>query len=270
MPNIRVRFKLNPGREGIAFSKLAKHAEAIENLLHSVAKDIGLLPEQNEWLGKDFKNGSVFSTAENQALVDVEQKEQFNYIFKELIKFKPKKNGDLPVGVTLQTLENFSNLKTPLEIDETIGIGLYDEGKNSPKFYKVTKLKLEEIAKCIDAETSYVGAVIGYTYEWTKGAKEPFIKIRDIASGELIKCIYDDKDYKKVAKLFDIKDALVVIYGSITFNKLTEKTEVIKASDFEISPSLDQSQYENFFGSAQGFTGGIDAASYIRKLRSGE
>lgn len=270
MPNIRVRFKLNPGREGIAFSKLAKHAEGIENLLCSLAGDIGLPPEQNQWLGKEFKNGSVFSTAENQALVDAEQNARFNVALRELIKFRPKPNGELPSSVSLQTLECFADLRAPLEIDETIGIGLYDEGKTSPKFYKVTKLNLESVAKAIDAETSYIGAVIGYTYEWTKGSKEPFIKIRDIASGELVKCSYEDSDYKKVAKLFEKKDALVIVSGHITFNRLTEKTEVTSANEFEFAPELNQSQYESFFGCAQGITGGVDSATYIRNLRGGE
>lgn len=270
MPNIRVRFILNPGREGIAFSKLAKHAEGIENLLTAIGEDVGLPPEQNQWLGKEFRNGSVFSTAENQALVDALLNAKFNDEVMALIKFRPSRNSEPPHGISLRTLECFSDLRAPLELDETIGIGLYYENRKAPKYYRVTRLALEEVAKAIDAETAYMGAVIGYTYEWTKGAKEPFIKIRDIATGELVKCTYKDSDYQKVARLFERKDALVIVSGRLSFNRLTEKTEVTLATDFEIAPELSQDQYESFFGSAAGLTDGVDAASYIRNLRGGE
>lgn len=261
---------MNPGREGIAFSKLSKQAEGIENLLCSIAEDIGLPADQNQWLAKEFKNGSVYSTAEHQALVNAETLDLFNAAVRNLIRFKPTADGTLPHGISLQTLESFANLRTPLEVDETIGIGLYDQGTKAPKFYKVTKLRLEDVAKAIDAETSYIGAIIGYTYEWTKGAKEPFIKIRDIASGDLVKCCYDDADYKKVAKLFDKKDALVIVSGHITFNRLSKKSEITKATDFEIAPDLSQDQYDSFFGCAPDLTNGVDAASYIRKIRGDE
>ncbi len=95
-------------------------------------------------------------------------------------------------------------------------------------------------------ETSYLGSIIGNTYEWTKGSREPFVKIRDIATGQLVKCFYDDIDYKKVTQLFEKKDSLVIIYGHISFNRLTEKTEVTKATDFEIAPHMSQDQYEVF------------------------
>lgn len=267
MPNIRVRFKLNPGREGIAFSKLAKHAEGIENLLSSIAEDIGLLPEQNQWLGKEFRNGSLFSTAENQMLANDYQVSIFNEIISNLIKFSTKSSKELLDKISLKTLKYFADLRIPLEIDEIIGIGIYEKGKEKPRFYNVSKLKLEAVAKSIDIETSYIGSVIGNTYEWTKGAKEPFIKIRDVATDELIKCYYDDKDYRKVAKLFEIKDALVIISGNIIYNRFSEKTEVAKATDFEIAPVLTQEQYESFFGSAPNLTEGIDSATYIRNLR---
>ncbi|MBX9636940.1 MAG: hypothetical protein K2Q45_05255 [Nitrosomonas sp.] len=272
MSNIRVRFKLNPGREGIEFSKLAKHADGIENLLRSIAEDIGLSQEQNKWLGKEFKNGSVISTAENQAIVDSIQKARFNDVIRSLIKFKSKGNNNniFPEGVSLRTLAYFAELKIPLEIDESIGISLYDEGKKASRFYKVKRLKLEEVARAIDTEISYLGSVIGYTYEWTKGAQYPFIKIRDIASNQLIKCSYDDKDYKMVAKLFERKDSLVIVTGRITYNKLTDKTEITQATDFEIAPSLNREQYEGFFGCAQGLTDGVDAAEYIRNIRGDE
>jgi len=269
VPNIRVRFQLNPGREGIAFSKLAKHADGIQNLLTSLACDIGLPPDQNQWLGKDFKNGSVFSTAENQALVDAELNAKFNSTLQWLIKFNPKSVNEPLNGVSLKTIGCFAELRTPLEIDETINIGLFSEEKKAPKYYKVSRLKLEEVARAIDAETYYAGTIIGYTYEWTKGAKEPFLKIRDVATGELVKCAYDDKDYKKVAGLFAHKDALVAISGNISFNKITEKTEVVKANEFEIISGMTQEQYDSFFGCAKGLTAGEDAAAYVRKIRGG-
>ena len=113
-----------------------------------------------------------------------------------------------------------------------------------------------------------MGAVIGYTYEWNKGAKEPFIKIRDIATKELIKCTYSNSDYQNVSKLFENKESLVTVYGLVIYDWVNNKTELKNATSFEVSPPpLNSDEYHSFFGCAEGMSGDLDSAEYVRKLR---
>lgn len=264
MSHVRVRFKLNPGREGIALGKLSKQAENIENFLRSLSADLNIPDEPGQWLAKDFKNGSVFTTTEHQAVVDAAIAVDFNDRLSSLIKYKPKR-GNQPKNISLTTLQRFADLRTCLEFDETIGIGLFEPDSERLKWFKVSRLELEDIAAAVEAETTYIGAVIGQTHEWNKGAKSPYIIIRDLASEELVKCSYKDKDYKKVAALFNSKDAVVTVYGTVVFNRINGKTEVVSADDFEVSPEFSRADYDAFFGCAPGLTGGQTSEEFINR-----
>lgn len=272
MARIKVKFTLNPGREGISWAKLAKQSETIQSLLSSISDDIGIASDK--WLARDFANGSHMSNAELEAVATANEFAKFNDCMRGLITYTSESDALLNFGISKKSVAIFSDLRAPLDIDEPIGIGLYDP--NQPydvkavpsENFSVTRLKLQEIANAIESETTYVGSVIGYTYEWNKGAKEPYIKIRDVTSQELIKCSYSDKDYGKVAELFHNKEALVIVYGLITFDWVNQKTELKKANDFEVAPEpLSDSEYNSFFGCAVGMTGKVNAAQYVRKMR---
>ena len=88
MATLRVRFKLNPGRTGIALGKLSKQSENIELFLRSLASDLGENDAPHIWLAKDFKNGSLFNTVELQEVVNAESASRFNDAVQSLVKFK--------------------------------------------------------------------------------------------------------------------------------------------------------------------------------------
>lgn len=268
MATLRVRFKLNPGRHGIALGKLSKQTENIELFLRSIAADLGQDDGPNLWQAKDFKNGSVFNTAEYQALVTVEQAVKFNDGVQSLIKFKASPRIKPMDFVTPVTIDRFASLRQGLDPDEKMGIALFepDTGKLKRWSY-VDRLQLEEIGQSIEPELRYVGAIMGRTHEWNKGAQAPYLIVRELHTGELIKCAYNDNDYSKVAKLFSDKSAIVIIEGAMIFNRITSKTEVTMAHDFEMAPDFSDQDFEKFFGCAPNMTGNSSAAEFVAKGR---
>lgn len=272
MATLRVRFKLNPGRTGIALGKLSKQTENIELFLRALAADLGENDGPNLWQAIDFKNGSVFSTAEYQAIVDVEQAAKFNEGVHSLVKFKAtSRSVKVPEFVSLPTIDRFANLREGLDSDEKMGIALFDpeSGKLKPWAY-IDRLQLQEIEQSIEPEIRYFGAVMGMTHEWNKGASNPYIILRELNSGELVKCIYADGDYAKVSKLFGEKSAIVIIDGEMTFNRITAKTEIVMARHFDFAPQFSDNDYERFFGCAPNITGGLTSAEYIARGRNGD
>ena len=71
MKPIRLRARFNPEKDGIALSKLGKQVSALDGFLRSVIKDIGEEDAPNSWRAYNFKNGSVFTTAEFNAVTNV-------------------------------------------------------------------------------------------------------------------------------------------------------------------------------------------------------
>jgi hypothetical protein len=268
MATLRVRFKLNPGRSGISLGKLSKQSENIELFLRSLAADLGEDDASHLWLAKDFKNGSVFNTAEFQAVVDAETAAQFNEAVDALTKFKARPKVKLPKFITASTVDRFASLRQSLDDDEAIGIALFDiESGKLKRWANVDRLQLEQIAQSIETEARYVGAIMGSTHEWNKGAKEPYIIIRELNSGELVKCIYKDDDYGNVAKLFGDKASVVIIEGAMTFNRISGKSEVTMATRFDLAPNFSDDDYERFFGCAPNMTGDLDTSEFIERGR---
>ena len=232
--------------------------------VRSLANDLGEADAPHLWIAKDFKNGSVMSTVEQQAVVKASQAERFNDGVQTLSKFKTKNNKQLPDFLSSPTVERFASLRHGLDFGEPIGIGVFDIESGKPmRLVYMLREQLERIADTIEPEVRYVGAVIGKTHEWNKGAKQPYLTIREINSGELIKCSYEDNDYPQVAKLFRDKSAIVIIEGLAVFNRITEKTEILEAHAFDLAPEFSGAEYERFFGCAPGMTGNLSAAEYI-------
>jgi hypothetical protein len=271
MATLRVRFRLNPGRKGIALGKLSKQTENIELFLRSLASDLGVEDSKNLWLADDFRNSSVINTAEFQAVVEVDKAVQFNLAIHVLSKFHGASKARPPQFVSTGTIERFSGLRQCLDADETLGIAQIDvETGKAKRFTYVDRLQLEAIGQSIETKAVYVGAVIGNTYEWNKGAEKPYLIIREVNTSELIKCSYKDEDYEQVAKLFAKKNAVVIIEGSISFNLITSKTEVTQATGFKIAPDFSEDDFSKFFGAAPNITGSMTSEEFIAEGRLDE
>lgn len=269
MATLRVRFRLNPGRKGIPLTKLSKQAENIELFLRSLASDLGESGSTQLWLATDFKNGSVINTAEYQAVVDAHQAARMNEAVLSLTGFTTLDH--VPTFVSPTTLDRFASLRGALDDGESLGISVFDllTGK-AQRWQYVDKLKFAEIGDAIETEVRYVGSIIGTTHEWNKGAERPYLIVRELTAGELVKCTYRDVDYPKVSNIFSKKTAIVVIEGSILFNRITGRSEVTDASGFEFAPEFSDADFEAFFGCAPNLTGNLSTDDFVARGRSHE
>jgi hypothetical protein len=269
MATLRVRFRLNPGRKGVPLTKLSKQAENIELFLRSLASDLGEDGSTQLWLATDFRNGSMINTAEHQAVVDIDQVAQLNVAMLALTKFKSL--DMVPQFVSPATLDRFASLRGALEDDEKLGIAVFDpETGKAQRWQYVDKLKLAEIGEAIETEVRFIGSVMGSTHEWNKGADRPYLIIRELNSGDLVKCTYNDADYPKVSNIFTRKTAIVIVEGAILFNRITGRSEVTAATGFEFAPDFPDAEFEAFFGCAPDLTGDLGTDEFIAKGRADE
>lgn len=269
MATLRVRFRLNPGRKGVPLNKLSRQAENIELFLRSLASDLGEDGGTQLWLATDFKNGSMMNTAEYQAVVAADKAARLNSAVESLVKFKALEA--VPDFVSTVTLDRFAGLRGALDDDESLGISTFDLESGKPhRWQYVDKLHFEKVSEALEVEVRYIGSVMGTTYDWNKGATQPYILIRELTSGELVKCTYADADYAKVSNIFSRKTAVVVVEGAILFNRISVRTEVTSATGFEFATEMSDADFEAFFGCAPGLTGDLNTDEFIAKGRSDE
>jgi hypothetical protein len=266
MATLRIRFKLNPGGRGIALAKLGEQSKNIELFLRSLAGDLGESDGTQMWLATSFKEGSFITAAEYQAVVDVNQAVQFNNAMNSLTKFKTIE--EIPPFLSPTTVDRFATLRTALDDGERIGVALFDPRTHKPgKFRFVDKLQLATIREAVNTEVTYFGCVMGTTYEWNKGAERPYLLVREALSGDLVKCTYRDSDYAKVSNIFSKRTAVVIIEGTVVFNRISGRSEVTEAVDFAFAPSFSNDDFDAFFGCASGLTGSIASEEVISEGR---
>lgn len=169
------------------------------------------------------------------------------------------RNGDMKAHWTLprQDLEHGTQLFAgpPLEVREAMSEEQIEDLRGDAN-------------RAIETQSRYIGAVMGWTYQWNKGADKPYILIRELSSQELIRCNYSDGDYAKVAKLFENKTAIVIIEGTISFNLITSKTEMLLATGFEFAPDFSEEDFDKFFGMAPDMTRGLTSEEFVAKGRN--
>lgn len=265
MSTIRIKFKVNPGREGLPLDILARHAEDTAAFLKSLANDLNLPADQSLWVAKEFKNGSLIYTAENHLSVDEAVVEKAASATMALIACKGERSK-VPSFISDLTIRNFAEIKNPFGADDVVRVGVVGVD-NKTKWKPVSYMAFQAIADMIEGQVVYHGSVMGTTYEWNKGADKPYLKLRDIATGELVKCTYSKKDYSKVRALFDRESDMVVVYGTITYDRLASSTELTNATDFESIAPLSEDEQDAFFGSLPRLTGDMSSAEYVRQQR---
>ena len=135
------------------------------------------------------------------------------------------------------------------------------------KDYAELELQLEHIAKSIEPEVQYVGAIMGSTHEWNKGAKPPYLVVRELNTNELVKCSYARSDYSKVAALFNEENAVVTVQGLMTYNRISGKSEITMAREFDVAPDFTAEDFDKFFGADPDFTGDLSTDEFIRRSR---
>lgn len=269
MATLRVRFRLNPGRKGIPLGKLSKQTENIELFLRALAADLGADDTKNLWLADDFRNSSVISTSELQAVVTLDTAVQFNEALNALVKFTGTGKSAPPPYIGAATIERFSELRQCLDADEQLGIALIDVNSGKAKrFSYVDRVQLEAISQSIETESTYIGAVMGRTHEWNTGADKPYLIVRELSSEHLVRCNYKDQDYDSVSKLFSKKTAIVIVEGQITYNLITSKIAAVQATGFDFAPDFSDKDFESFFGSSPNIIGGYSSEEYVSRGRT--
>jgi len=266
---LKIRIKFPTDSQGISIAKLAAQMEKLANLAESIARDMGIDAPISEWRAGKFRNASVAYDMTYYDQVSDQDDVKFTTTFNGVLDFKPRKCEELS-HISNQTIASVNAFAQTFSDDDTAVVTLPNPGKKRPKVIRITRQRLEKVNDIIRARdelSDYYGSVVGYLYEWNIGAKQPFIKIRDIATNDLVKCSYKNISKDTILKLFEVNDQLIIAYGKIICDLTTGKPEIKEATEFELAPKFSQELYESFPGLSPDFTDGEDAAEYIRGLR---
>ena len=268
MAKLRLRVELNKGRTGVPLEKFANVVGELKKFVEQLAREVGIPADKNEWFAHEFANGSGYFTSELAAVIETEKRALFNSHVRFLAELSSENKLDR-AHVPLSLVEQFRKISDPLDFDEPIGFGIYEsDAQDQPTWLQATKLSLASALDDVEFQSRYYGTVFGSVHSLHKGSAPAFLNVRDVVSGELIKCFYKPSDhYSAIAKLLQKDDALVYVHGLVTVDLVRKCIDHIDSDHFEVAPEYRPGDLDALIGAAPNFTGRMTTKQFIKKIR---
>lgn len=270
MSRLKLRIRFNPGRTGAPLDRLGEFTAQVERFLRSLATDLGVQSKKGLWLASQFSNESVgfdseFAEAirEAQAVTGIEALETI---------LGENTLAAIERGlVSYGTVAEFSRIGKALAPDDYFLMGVYGvSGVDAPDLKKVTYKKTAELRQLLEAPYITAGSVQGIVHSWHQGAEEPFFNIRELSTGELIRCDYSDEIYAKIHAATKEKNTVVIVYGQMEWDRATNLVIALHLTDIEAIKPLRPHEFETMAGIAPNFTGAMTTGEYISWVRGDE
>jgi hypothetical protein len=266
MAKIKVRFELNKGRVGAPLSKLGDIARQAEKFLRLLAVDVKITGRADEWLAVNFRNGSVSYDAEFQGEITPAEVDAFNRNLEFLADYDRDSEGANGLVSSVTALE-FARLGTLIDPDEVIGLGIYGRERSKPKWRRISYGKTAEMRAQLEAPVASYGSLQGIIYSLQKEAREPYFRMRELATSALVNCFYPMRLYGDIVDALRERTAVLHVAGDTIFDRATRALTELKVERIEKARMLSTEEFDQFFGSVPGFTGDLDTDEYIDAIR---
>jgi hypothetical protein len=267
MGRLRLRLIFNPGRIGSPIDKLGEFSSQTERFLRSLALDLGIAIKKGQWLAQHFTDGSVEFDVELAALVSDAEAERGREALAVITGEHPLDAYNRGfVGYT--TVAEFARIGRSLEPDEKFLVGIYSNGEERPTDWReVNYRKAAEIKKLLDTPLTTYGSVQGTVHAWHTGTRPGFFQVRELSSGNLVRCVYRDDLHAKVHQATRVPSTIIHVYGKIQWDRSSNTIIDVEVKDLDIAEALSESDFERLFGSMTNFTGTMSTSDYIDWLR---
>ena len=231
-----------------------------------VGEDVGIAGFQADWIATDFKSGSLSFNVESTGTTDEEQVVKFRHAVSDISGYEPQRQRP-PAGVRNETIVQFAKIPTVVDAGESLRLGIFSNGSPTPEWVPMTKQHAAAVIEYFEDRIEYQGMVHGIVHSLYKESEPPYFDVRDISTGELVKCLFSPDLYKRVVVMLTQKDAIVMVSGMIRARRSDRRIDEMRVERMDAAPSLSDGQFQRFFGCAPNLTGGKSTTRHIGRLR---
>lgn len=248
MATLRVRLELNKGRVGMPLAKLAQVCAETTRFLNLLCEDMDLPVPAGGWLAESFENASVD--------FDLRYPEQLSEELAELgrrglhqVLGDGYDDPEVAFRIRTETRRQYRHIGSALDIDERAHFGVYRNGEARPdQWYALNHASPLDVAEGVVDRGAY-GEVQGRVNAFFAEHSPPYLRIRELSTGGLVKCYFDAERHSAAVELMNDRDAIVFVEGWIKEDTATGRTCEIRAEDFRLAPAFDLDLYQRMLGS---------------------
>ena len=271
MSALRVRILLNKGGRGVPLKKLAPINQMMASFLTMLGSDLQLFQGKQEWLAVEFDEiGSVAFDIECPSPIGAADIRHFGEVLKDISQLDEGTTTDRLDEVQPATIRQYAKLADPLGPNEEMDLGIYYNGTPEPAHWEShSKKRANEIVAVLQDTIHAYGSIQGTISTLNKSDKSnmSFI-IRELASGNRIRCIFDKTFYHNVIEQLEDQDQVVFVSGLMKLSRINRKIDELKVEKIAPAPSYKEGDLGRFIGGCPDLTGDLSTADYVDKFRA--
>src|ERR1019366_7569354 len=231
MAELRIPIILNKGRKGIPLQKLARISYELQQFLGLLGEDLHIEIGAG-WLGTGFYDGSFGCTVEKVDPVEDRKASAFKQAFRNVAKRKPD------ARVRSSTIRQYTRIADPMDLGELVEFSLpkSDADEQNEEWCELTKQEALLIASEVQSVVRSHGGVQGVIHSVFFGAPPPHFQLRELSTGELVKCIYSSrKQYDELAAALKQQNAVIHVYGTIKTDFVNRQIEELRVEKIALA-----------------------------------
>src|ERR1019366_6037355 len=250
MAELRIPIILNKGRKGIPLQQLARISLELLQFLGLLGDDLHIEIGAG-WLGTGFYDRSFGCTVEKVDPVEERKASAFKQAFRNVAKRRPD------ARVRPSTIRQYTRIAEPIGVGELIEFSLpKSDTDQDNEWCELTKQDALLIASEVQSTVRSHGGVQGVIHSVFFGASPPHFQLRELSTGELVKCIYGSrKQYDQLAEVLKEENAVVHVYGVIKTDLVNRQIEELRVDKIEPAESFSKQDFDRFIGCAPGLLG---------------
>ena len=250
-------------------SRLSEFSSEAQKLLRMVANDVGITATGGTWVAQDFYNQGLGFDAAYQ-LAEVNDPEVVGYMGALDAMSSVDRGSNWTVsGIKPTTLVQYARVTNLASEGENVRLGIYKEDASLDVEWKVLqKDRAVAIIEHYQEWIEYRGMIQGIIHSLFKEASPPYFVIRDMASKELIRCVFSPSTYPGVHEALKRKNGVVLVSGWTKARRIDRCVDEIKVERLQATEPLNVDKLKAFFGSAPGWTGDLTSDDLIEQVRN--
>ena len=236
--------------------KLAMICTDLVAFLNLLSSDIGIGTEKNDWLAERFENASVDFDIRLGKAVSFEQAAFANRALATC--FRSGADDWASLRLRPETKAKFVQAFSHLDVDEIANVGLYNYLANDvPHWFEIPRQSNPDLVDGLLDRGEY-GEIQGTVHSLVKEGPKPYLKVRELSSGELVKCYFSKPMYKVAHELLADSDAVIFVEGWLRLDPATLNVSRISVEGFRLAPNFDLANYQQMRGSMPDFLAELD------------
>lgn len=267
MKELRLRVELNKGRVGMPLGKLAAVMEQTVKFLERFSADMQVGETSGKWLAERFENNSVDFDCRLAVPLAAPVQERSRSGLRMVLSGQYAA-AETALMISTETRWEFARIAAELDPDEEAHLGLYaPERDEVEEWFTLDARAIRELEDAAAGRGRIFGEVQGIVHSFVKEGRRPYLSLRELSTGNLVKCHFKPEQYQAAVEVLADPEAVVFVEGETAQDAVSGEVVAVEVADFRLAPDFSREQLHAWIGSMPDYTGTRTTDEHLALIR---